>query len=156
MQYQFADPRLPHAFWSKVEQAESGCWEWRAYRDRDGYGRYALRQPDGTYPRREYTHRISVRVLQGSIPGGMQVDHLCRNRSCCNPAHLEVVTARENTDRSENYIAKNRRKTACVRGHDLTGSNLIIKAVRGKAPYRQCRECRNSEALARYHARKAV
>ena len=68
----------------------------------------------------------------------MQLDHLCRNRKCVNPEHLEQVTHLENQIRGIGFIAKNIRKTHCDRGHPLNGNNLRMYKTR-----RVCRECKN-------------
>lgn len=79
--------------WSKVEQAE-GCWEWMGWHNDQGYGYISW---DG---REQPVHRVVLELTTGKrIPEGLQVDHLCRNRGCCNPKHLEVVTHAENIRR---------------------------------------------------------
>ena len=84
-------------FWEKVRQVDSDCWEWTAYTDRDGYGRFSL---NGN-PRR--AHRVAAR-LDGRDPTGKVVRHACDNPSCVNPAHLKVGSQHENMrdrDRSD-------------------------------------------------------
>lgn len=77
----------------------AGCWEWRRSLTKDGYGRIDMLVKHGvSYPR--MAHRISYETFVGPIPEGLQIDHLCRNRSCINPDHLEPVTAKENIRRS--------------------------------------------------------
>ena len=71
------------------------------------------------------------------IPDGKELDHLCRNRKCVNPKHLESVTHRENILRGETIMAENARKTHCWRGHPLSGKNLKLKPN----GHRQCRAC---------------
>lgn len=79
-------------FWAKVEKTET-CWLWTAS-TRNGYSWLGL---DG---RCEYGHRLVYEWLVGPIPEGLHIDHLCRNRACVNPAHLEAVSQRENNVRS--------------------------------------------------------
>ena len=69
-----------------------GCWEWQGALN-DGYG---IVGRDGTTRR---VHRVVYEALVGPIPNGMDLDHLCRNRRCCNVLHLEPVTRRENLAR---------------------------------------------------------
>lgn len=82
-------------------------------------------------------HRKVYELLVGPIPDGMTIDHLCRNRKCCNPDHLEVVTMRENVLRGTGPTAEKYRQTHCIRGHLLSGDNLYI-TPQGR---RECREC---------------
>lgn len=85
--------------WRRVEKRESGCWEFTGALN-TGYGR--ISGPGG---RLLYTHRLAYELLVGTIPEGMDLDHLCRNRACCNPDHLEPVTRRVNLLRGETLTA---------------------------------------------------
>lgn len=96
-------------FWAKVDKTDT-CWLWTGTTV-NGYGQ--MRVAD----RKVYTHRFGYELLIGPIPEGLQIDHLCRVRHCVNPAHLEPVTAQENSLRSNNLAAANSRKTHCPRGH---------------------------------------
>ena len=132
-------------FWAKVlHQGESDCWPWGAYRNRDGYGYYFAN-------RFMAAHRIAYMLTVGPIPDGLQIDHLCRNRACCNPAHMEVVTPRVNCLRGQTVAARNAAKTHCKRGHPLAGENLITRW-----DGRRCRTCnRVSNKLGMRRKRKA-
>lgn len=100
-------------FWKNVEKTNR-CWNWKGTITQ-GYGRFWL--PN----RRRVTqaHRLSYELLKGPIPDGLTLDHLCRNRSCVNPDHLEPVIGRVNTLRGEGPPAINSRKIHCIRGHLL-------------------------------------
>ena len=110
-------------FWPKVEITES-CWLWTAGRVWNGYGRFKVAG------RHVYAHRFAYELLDGPIPDGLQLDHLCRVRHCVNPAHLELVTNRENSLRGESFSAINAAKTHCPQGHPLTPENLVPSALR--------------------------
>ncbi len=79
---------------------ETGCWNWTAARDRHGYGRFGV-----AAGRVVFAHRTMYLVSVGDIPDNMVIDHLCRNPSCCNTDHLEVVTQAENVRRGNRWPA---------------------------------------------------
>ncbi len=86
-------------FWGFALPQE-GCWEWSGYTSRDGYPRLSISND----PKRiVLAHRVSYELHKGPIPEGLQIDHLCHNKSCTNPDHLEAVTGAENTRRWWTY-----------------------------------------------------
>lgn len=126
--------------------ADNGCWEWQAYRLPSGYGTARV-----TDSMPQYIHRLSHELWSGPIPDGHHVDHLCRNRPCCNPAHLEAVTPRVNYLRGIGFAAKKYAQTHCIHGHEFDALNTYI-APNGT---RKCRTCR-AETRRRCYQRKKL
>jgi hypothetical protein len=142
--------RGKHPILDYISITESGCWEFQGSRTPTGYG-VAW---DGT--KHTSAHRVSYELLVGPIPDGLEIDHNCRNRACCNPAHLEPVTHLENLRRRPRSSQRHpgnttnhpsRRKTHCIRGHEFSTENTITYTG-GK---RQCRTC-HTEAQKRRRA----
>lgn len=106
---------------------ETGCWNWQKATTKSGYGQCRLGA------RTEYTHRLAHAVFKGPIPHGLHIDHLCRNRRCCNPDHLEAVEQRVNNRRALG-IADNGR-SGCRHGH---GVNARYYDKRGQL---RCKDC---------------
>ena len=134
---------LKDRFDAKWVAVESGCWEWQACVANTGYGQIRV---DG---KTVTAHRIAYELYVDPIPSGLQIDHLCRNRRCVNPAHLEAVTQRVNLLRGDSFSAKHAVATECPQGHPYDEENTYVDPNGGRA----CRTCRN-EASARYKARK--
>lgn len=120
---------------------DGGCWRWRNCVDKGGYGKVASK----------LAHRISYEAFIGPIPEGLTIDHLCRNRRCVNPAHMEPVTNKVNVLRGISPSAKHAAKTHCVYGHELLGDNIYVDP-KGRRVCRKCSRKRDSE---RYYRDKA-
>lgn len=97
-------------FWTLVKKG-SGCWEWLGEKNETGYGRFFLGG------KRFFAHRISYSILKVPLLDSQPLDHLCRNRGCVNPEHLELVTHQENILRGVGPAAKNAKKIHCPNGH---------------------------------------
>lgn len=129
-------------FWRKVRRDQpTGCWEWLAATNSDGYGHFFY---EGSVIG---AHRVSWMLHHGAIPEGALVCHHCDNPRCVNPAHLFLGTHQDNaTDK----VVKGRHawgnKTHCIRGHPLSGDNLYVTKKRG---LRMCRECGRMREQAR-------
>lgn len=124
---------LPPRFWSKVDHS-SGCWIWTASLNNQGYAMF------GVNGRMRTAHRYAYEVLVGAVPSGLELDHLCRNRACVNPDHLEPVTRTVNVRRGlAPAVAATRHLavTHCPQGHPYDAANTYIR----KSGARQCRAC---------------
>lgn len=120
------------------------CWTFTGAASPTGYG---FIRHEG---RNLYVHRVVYEAMVTEIPEGLQLDHLCRNRSCVNPAHLEPVTPRINTLRGKSIQASNARKTHCPAGHEYSAANTYTSPGRR----RSCRTCKSVSDAARYAAKK--
>lgn len=119
------------------------CIEWTGAIDGDGYGRKLI---GGKW---KLAHRLEYEKKNGLIPQRMVIDHLCRNRRCVNPEHMEVVTSAQNTRRGNGIASLNAKKVFCKNGHPLNGDNLEPD----KGGRRQCKTCARARWRA-YRARK--
>lgn len=129
-----------HRFWSREKVSDrilknteitKDCWIFKGAKTED-YGKVKVAG------KTQIAHRVIYENLVGKIPKGMVIDHLCRNRSCLNPKHLEPVTSKINTMRGNGLAAINSRKTKCINGHEFSGENLRV--VEGK---RYCKKCQS-------------
>jgi len=110
------------------------CWNWDKALNTCGYGQT-------TYQNKPYrAHRLMYELFVGEIPKDLELDHLCNNRKCVNPSHLEPVTRRDNMLRSSiTFAGINHRKTHCVNGHEFNEENTYRRKDRNN---RECRKCR--------------
>lgn len=125
------------------------CWEWTGNQNRNGYGRV---RAGG---RREMAHRAVYELFRGPIPEGLQADHTCRNRACCNPQHIEIVDGLTNNLRGAGPAAQNARKTACPKGHPYDTGNTYVDP-KGTRHCRKCRRARGVEAYRRAAERQVL
>jgi hypothetical protein len=126
---------------------ENGCMNWEGATNGRGYGQLQVRRKN------LYAHRLSYTLMVGPIPDDLVLDHLCRNRRCCNPLHLEPVTVSTNAIRGilgEVNKAKAAARTHCKKGHLNVKENLIRRGDR----YVGCRVCANDSSRERYKREK--
>lgn len=136
--------RAPQRFMQKVDKTSAGCWEWTAARSSSGYGQFG----PGGRGSQALAHRWAYEFFVGPIPDGLELDHLCRNRACVNPEHLEPVTHRVNALRGYSPKILSYLTGRCRQGHPRDGLS------RGGRRY--CRECERTNRHARLQRKKKV
>jgi hypothetical protein len=125
-------------FWSYVDRRGIGdCWPWTAAVAASGYGRFYAGRASAGRGNCYRPHRVAYALTYGAIDESLQVDHLCRNRLCVNPAHMELVTLIENSLRAGVEIGLNAVKTHCKYGHEFTPENIYTPPRGGRI----CRAC---------------
>jgi len=110
---------------------KGNCLIWNGHINKKGYGMMSLNH------QAFLVHRISYELFKGSIPKGLTVDHLCKNKACQNVDHMEAISNKDNILRGNNTAARNSRKTHCIRGHEFTPENIYKQ----HGNMRMCREC---------------
>ena len=120
-------------FNSKYIITNTGCWEWKDHLHTiSGYGTFWKNGKN------ILAHRFSYEFFNGIIPEKLTVDHLCKNKKCVNPYHLDLTTRIDNVRRGSNEIAHNKEKTSCPQGHLYDFKNTYFT----KEGFRHCRKCR--------------
>lgn len=129
--------------WSRMVNStdfsgDDGCWNWKSTTNDNGYGIFTHHEMG-----RVLAHRLALHVAGKPVPEHLTVDHLCRNRKCVNPSHLEMVPVAVNVLRGESQGGINARKTHCKHGHKFTPGNTYIGKSRTNTgtPTRTCRTC---------------
>lgn len=130
-------------FTSKIDFS-GDCWTWTGAVNSKGYGCF------GVGGKIKLAHRVSYEKYIGTIPDGMQIDHLCRNILCVRPAHLEPVTPAENIRRQWDA------HTECGRGHEMTPENTRIHRRNGRPDTKECRTCAIARSQQHRDRRKAA
>lgn len=123
-------------FNSKYTIQKNGCWDWIGQVYPNGYGSLWVRGKN------VFAHRFSYQMFNGAIPEKLTVDHLCKNRKCVNPFHLDLTTRVDNVQRSNNEIANNKAKTHCPYGHEYNLENIYFR----KNGHRSCIACTKRRA----------
>jgi len=142
-------PRVVERWHAKADTSGTGCWPWSGSVMQDsGYAQLHVKLRDGRWSS-TVAHRVAYEIYRGPIPPGRVLDHLCRNRACVNPNHLEAVDDRTNILRGTGWSARHARKTHCPQGHEYDLLNTYVD----KRGLRHCRACFRDRARAKREAR---
>lgn len=126
------------------------CWEWEGATTHDGYGRIRFRG------KTRVIHRVVFETFFRKVAKGNDLDHLCRNRACWRPDHLEEVTKRVNWERSHAPSTLLAKRKACKNGHPFTEENTayFYRRTKGKENVRRCRTCDRAASLRRWRKKR--
>lgn len=131
-------------FMSKLQHTPHGCWQWHGAKSEKGYGSFSF------MGRALPAHRVAYVLWKGRVLAGLQVDHICNNRACVNPAHLQLVT-----DHQNKILGKIRRlrATHCPNGHELSEDNLVSWRLKSSG-FRGCLTCQRETDRERQSLRR--
>lgn len=145
-------------FWSKVNKNGplpkgnilklGPCWQWIAGCGNHGYGQINTLVNGKRVIRtaHSFSYELATGLSAPSFESGLTIDHVCRNRRCVNPKHFEIITRGANVLRGESLMAQNARKTHCIRGHKLSGSNVYYRP-KGTRECRTCMQAREAKRV---------
>lgn len=119
------------------------CWLWTGALSKEGYGKFCIDRKN------RGAHVVAYEQVNGPVPDGLELDHLCRVRHCVRPSHLEAVTPQINQRRGNGFSGVNARKTHCPQGHPYAGENVFVS--NGK---RICRICNRAKSMRSYYKRR--
>lgn len=145
-----------------IELANNGCWNWTGFKDRNGYGQIRERVSINL-KKTKVAARIAYELFIGDIPnnpalkdtpGEITIDHKCKNASCVNPNHLQLLTRSLNS--IEGGAKVHAVKTHCPSGHEYTKANTQVRKLPNGRLGRSCRECKRLSVLVSSHKRKGL
>lgn len=141
------------AFFEKVNQT-SECWLWTGTLTSRGYGRFHI------HGKRFRAHRWSYERFVNKIEEGLTIDHLCKNKSCVKPQHLEAVTNSVNISRywaNDSSITESRdwKTGTCTNGHDLSIVGYVDRKKKNGSISRECIQCRRNQHRRHYEKKHA-
>lgn len=123
---------------------ENGCWVWQKRISENGYGQVSINHKS------LLAHRVAYQAFVAPLIDGLQIDHLCKNRACVNPEHLEQVTPRENIHRSDAVYKRLRTKRYCPQGHEYSKENTYYRQTKEGGINRSCMTCARENSKRRY------
>lgn len=132
----------------RIKRNKNGCWIWMRHR-KNGYGSFNWRG------RTIRVHRLAYEAFKGEIQEGLELDHLCKERACVNPWHLEPVNSRTNVLRGEGQGAMSFKKKQCLNGHEFKGKNFYVFR-KGSDVRRICRICQRDRKRSERLLKRAV
>lgn len=134
--------------WSNIDVVDvDDCWVWKGATTVKEYGRLRVGG------RKKLAYQYAYELVCGPVPDGLELDHLCRNRACCNPFHLEPTTHQENVLRGVAGLTNNHqtKKTHCPSGHPYSDTN-----TRKQDGQRRCIVCRREQGRSIYHRQREL